>query len=146
MLTNPVRQFLDRHVVGNLATANSRAIPHVVPICFTISDSTLYTTIDQKPKRNPGAALRRMTNIAENPTAAVAVDHYDDDWAKLGWVMLRGRAEILSDGAEHDRAQSLLRARYRQLAAMNIGGLPVIAVRIESVTSWGDLTTGQTSE
>jgi hypothetical protein len=36
--------------------------------------------------------------------------------------------------------------RYCQLAAMNIGGLPVIAVRIQSVIGWGDLTTRQTSE
>ena len=87
-----------------------------------------------------------MRNIAENPAAAVVADHYDDDWAKLGWVMLRGRAEILPDGPEHDGAQRLLRARYRQLAAMNIGALPVIAVRIESVITWGDLKTGQPNE
>jgi hypothetical protein len=56
---------------------------------------------------------------------------------------LRGRAQILPDGPEHDGAQRLLRARYRQFAAMNIRALPVIAVRIESVITWGDLKTGQ---
>ena len=53
--------------------------------------------------------------------------------------MLRGRAEILADGPEHGRAQALLQARYRQLAAMQLAGLPVIAIRIERVASWGDL-------
>jgi hypothetical protein len=33
-----------------------------------------------------------------------------------------------------------LRARYPQLAAMAIEGQPVIAIRIERVASWGDLT------
>jgi PPOX class probable F420-dependent enzyme len=141
VLTNPVRRFLDCHLVGHLATADSRAIPHVVPICFAISDATVYSTIDEKPKRNPSAPLQRIRNIAENPVVAVVVDRYDDDWAKLGWVMLRGPAEILCDGPEHDSAQALLRARYRQLAAMNIRTLPVIALRIESVVTWGDLTT-----
>jgi len=42
-------------------------------------------------------------------------------------------------GAEHGRAQSLLRARYTQLEAMEIGQLPVIVIRIERVASWGDL-------
>ena len=70
------------------------------------------------------------------------VDRYDEDWTRLGWVMLRGRAEILAAGSEHDRAQALLRARYRQLEAMDIAGLPVIAIRIERVTSWGDLSEG----
>ena len=94
MLTNPVRRFLDRHLVGHLATADSRAIPHVVPICFAISDATLDSTIDEKPKRNPSVPLQRIRNIAEHPAAAVVVDRYDDDWAKLGWVMLRGRPKI----------------------------------------------------
>ena len=110
MLTNPVRRFLDCHLVGHLARADSRAIPHVVPICFAIWDATLYSTIDEKPKRNPSAPLQRVRNIAENPAAAVVVDRYHDNWAKLGWVMLRGPAEILSDGTEHNSAQALLRA------------------------------------
>ena len=37
------------------------------------------------------------------------------------------------------RAQALLRSRYRQLEAMEIGQLPVIVIRIERVASWGDL-------
>ena len=81
-----------------------------------------------------------MQNILANPTVAVVVDRYDEDWARLGWVMLRGQAEILADGSEHDDAQTLLRSRYPQLAAMQIAHLPVIALRIEQVTSWGNLS------
>jgi hypothetical protein len=54
--------------------------------------------------------------------------------------MLRGRAEILDDGNEHDNAQDLLRARYPQLTGMQIAGYPVIALRIDRVTSWGNLS------
>jgi len=56
--------------------------------------------------------------------------------------MLRGPAEILVDGAEHDRAQALLRSRYRQYQGMALDDLPVIALRIERVTSWGNLSVG----
>jgi hypothetical protein len=42
---------------------------------------------------------------------------------------VRGRAEILRAGTEHDRVQELLPSRYRQLAAMQIAERPVIAVR-----------------
>jgi hypothetical protein len=38
---------------------------------------------------------------------------------------------LVSDGAEHDAAQGLLRERYAQLSAMNIQSCPVIAVRID---------------
>ena len=142
MLSEDELRFLFTRRVGYLATADIRAIPHVVPVCFTISQRTLYITIDEKPKRVAGAALKRVRNIERNPMVAIVVDRYDEDWALLGWVMLRGRAEILSGGTEHDRAQALLRSRYRQLAAMQITERPVIAVRLERVTSWGNLSVG----
>lgn len=143
-LSQPERDFLARQRVGRLATADRAGAPHVVPVCYAVADDTLYITIDEKPKRAAavGASarpLKRLRNIAENPTVAVVVDHWDEDWARLGWVMLRGSAEILADGAEHDAAQALLVARYPQYAAMSLAALPVIAVRIARATCWGDL-------
>jgi PPOX class probable F420-dependent enzyme len=142
MLSERERKFLAERRVAYLATADRRAVPHVVPVCFAVAEESLYITIDDKPKRVTGRALKRLRNIAENPAVAVVVDRYDEDWNRLGWVMLRGRAEILSDGTEHDAAQARLRARYPQLKAMRIARHPVIAVRIERTTSWGDLSVG----
>jgi PPOX class probable F420-dependent enzyme len=138
MLSERERSFLSRRRVGHLATADRTAAPHVVPVCFAMDADALYITIDEKPKR-ADAPLKRLRNIAENPTVAVVVDRYDDDWTRLGWVMLRGRAEILTGGEEHSRAQAALRERYPQLNEMEIASLPVIALRIERVTSWGNL-------
>ena len=95
-------------------------MPHVVPVCFGLAEDRLYITIDRKPKREGGRPLKRLRNIAANPRAAIVFDRYDEDWRRLAWVMLHGRAEILAAGPEHDRAQALLQARYRQLAAMQI--------------------------
>jgi PPOX class probable F420-dependent enzyme len=139
MLSDRERRFLATRMVGHLATADRHASPHVVPVCFALADAALYITIDEKPKRTD-APLKRLRNIAENPAVAVVVDRYDDDWTRLGWVMLRGRAEVLTAGTEHARAQALLRARYPQLRAMDIAALPVIALRLERVTSWGNLS------
>jgi PPOX class probable F420-dependent enzyme len=146
MLSNGERRFLSQQRVAHLATADRRAVPHVVPVCFAVAGETLYLTIDEKPKRRPATALKRLKNIAENPAVAVIVDRYDEDWARLGWVMLRGRAEILREGQEHQDAQALLRSRYPQLAAMQIATYPVIAVRIKRTRSWGDLSVGAASE
>ncbi len=139
------RHFLDRSRVGHLATADAGGTPHVIPVCYAIAidpngASTLYVTIDEKPKRQD-RPLKRVRNILENPQASLIVDHWAEDWARLGWVMLRGRAEILDMGDEHDRAQALLRQRYPQYRAMNLEGLPVIALRILRATDWGDLST-----
>ena len=138
MLSEKQARFLANSRVGHLATADVRASPHLVPVCFVVSDGALYITIDQKPKGDV-RALRRLKNIIENPVAAFVADRWDEDWTRLGWVMLRGPAEILADGAEHDRAQALLRSRYPQYRRMALDDLPVIAIRIERVTSWGDL-------
>jgi len=139
MVSEHQARFLASCRVGHLATANARATPHVVPVCFIVNDGTLYITIDQKPKGDV-RTLKRLRNIIENPVAVFVADRWDEDWTRLGWVMLRGPAEIIADGAEHDRAQALLRSRYPQYRNMELGGLPVIAIRIEQVTSWGDLS------
>jgi len=54
--------------------------------------------------------------------------------------MLRGPAEILERGKEHEAAQAMIVARYPQLKAMTISDLPVIALRIAHIASWGDLS------
>jgi PPOX class probable F420-dependent enzyme len=140
MLSPREREFVAACRVAHLATADARGAPHVVPVCFDVADGSLYITIDEKPKRTGARPLKRIRNMMENPAVAVVFDRYDEDWTRLAWVMVRGRAEILVDGDEHDRAQASLRARYRQLNAMRIERLPVIALRIERVTSWGDLS------
>ena len=139
MLSDAERKFLAQQRVARLATADAHAQPHVMPVCFAIEGATLYITIDEKPKARP-TALKRLRNIAENPAVALLVDQYDEDWSRLGWVLIRGRAEILTGGEEHGHAQSLLRSRYPQLDAMQIAQYPVIAVRIERTSSWGNLS------
>ena len=139
MLNDVQRGFLDRTRVAHLATADRSGVPHLVPVCFRVDAASVYITVDEKPKRTD-IPLKRLRNIMENPSVAVTVDRWDEDWTRLGWVMLRGRADILADGEEHDRAQALLRQRYPQYRTMDLAGLPVIAVRIERVLSWGMLT------
>ena len=138
-LTDQERAFIEARPVARLATADTQGVPHVVPICFVVPDDTLYLTIDQKPKQD-ARRLKRLRNIAENSQAAVIIDRYDDDWSRLGWVMLRGPAEIIDSGAEHTAAQSALKARYPQYCDMALAGLPVIAIRIARVAQWGDLS------
>lgn len=139
-LTAEQGRFLDHQRVARLATADGDGRPHVVPVCFARQAGTIYITMDEKPKRVPSRSLARVRNILNNPSVALVADHYDDnDWRQLGWVMVRGQADILEAGAEHAAAQDLLRARYAQLADMALAAHPVIAIRIDHVASWGDL-------
>jgi PPOX class probable F420-dependent enzyme len=137
-LTEGARAFCEASRVARLATADAKGVPHLVPVCYAIIGDSLYITIDEKPKRTD-IPLKRLRNIAENPEVAVTVDRWDEDWRRLAWVMLRGRAEILTDGEEHDRAQARLCERYPQYRTMDLAALPVIAMRIARATGWGDL-------
>lgn len=134
------RAWLAAQRVARLATADSGGAPHVVPVCFaaSIDGNSLYITIDEKPK-DLARPLKRMRNILANPQVALVADHFTEDWSQLGWVMVRGLADVLADGAEHDAAQVLLRTKYPQYRQMALEPLPVIAVRIKRVTWWGRL-------
>jgi PPOX class probable F420-dependent enzyme len=138
ILSEAQRRFLDKSRIGHLATADKNGMPHAIPVCYAVAEGTLYVTIDEKPKRRD-VPLKRLRNILENPNTAFVADRWDEDWSRLGWVMLRGTAEILYDGPEHDRAQAMLRERYPQYRAMNLAELPVIALRIARASSWGNL-------
>jgi PPOX class probable F420-dependent enzyme len=141
MITNQTRDFLDSHRVARFATADLGGQPHIVPICYAVSNNTVYFTIDQKPKRSMDKPLKRIRNLQQNPHVALVVDRYDEDWTRLGWVMVQGEAALLGSGKEHAKAQRLLKARYPQLYGMQIEDLPVIAIRIKRVDSWGKLDT-----
>ena len=54
--------------------------------------------------------------------------------------MVRGQAVILNGGSEHGTAQEHLRSKYLQLQNMQLAALPVIAIQMQKITSWGDLT------
>ncbi|WP_428483639.1 TIGR03668 family PPOX class F420-dependent oxidoreductase [Rhodopila sp.] len=138
MLSDVQCRFLNASRVGHLATVDHRGAPHVVPVCFGLHDTSVYITVDEKPKR-ADVPLKRLRNIQANPAVALSVDRWDEDWTRLGWVMLRGLATILTAGPEHDQAQDLLRSRYPQYHAMDLSPLPVIAVRIAKVLAWGRL-------
>src|SRR6185437_7084799 len=127
---------------AHLATADAAGTPHVVPVCFAISQRTLYIAIDEKPKRGADVhRLKRLRNIAANPRVAIVADVYDDhDWSRLGFVLLHATARLLEPAdPNHTAAVELLREKYPQYRAMALDERPVIAADVDSATSWGRL-------
>jgi PPOX class probable F420-dependent enzyme len=119
--------------VAKLATLDPDGRPHLVPIVFAVDGDTLYSAVDAKPKRS--RTLWRIENARARPDVTVLVDHYDDDWTKLWWIRLRGRARVLDDGAECERALKLLREKYTQYRD-EPPGPPVLAVDVTEVREW----------
>jgi PPOX class probable F420-dependent enzyme len=123
--------------VARLATVDGRGRPHVVPIVFAYAEGSVYTPLDAKPKSVAPERLRRVRNIAANPQVQVMVDRYDEDWRRLWYVQLRGRAEVLSGGSEYERGRRLLEEKYSQYSELPLAGRPLIRVTVERAISWG---------
>ena len=119
--------------IGRLATVGAEGRPHLVPICFALDGDTLYSAVDEKPKRSK--RLKRLENIRVHPEVSVLVDHYVEDWTRLWWVRVDGTARVLETGEEREQALELLRAKYEQYRGLPPTGA-VIAVRVERWRSW----------
>ncbi|MDX1689255.1 MAG: TIGR03668 family PPOX class F420-dependent oxidoreductase [Candidatus Promineifilaceae bacterium] len=131
-----LRSFIEKRRVGRLATVDDEHHPHVVPIVYAFDGKRLYTPIDAKPKRVEAGALQRVRNIRANPRAAVIVDRYSEDWERLAWVQLRGRARYVQAGEERDRGVRLLEQKYSQYDEMPLAGRPIIILEVDKVVSW----------
>jgi PPOX class probable F420-dependent enzyme len=128
--------------VARLATINGDGSPHLVPIVFAVHRDTLYSAVDGKPKRS--RRLRRIENARERAAVTVLVDHYDDDWRRLWWVRLEGRARVLDSADEEtELALRLLTDKYEQYRRES-AGLPVLAVEIRDWRAWEAQTAGAT--
>lgn len=122
--------------IAHLATADRSGQPHAVPICFVFDDKYFYSPIDEKPKRTAPAKLKRLRNIAENPQVSLVIDHYDENWSKLAYVLITGAARIMQRGQKHRLAVTLLRRKYSQYRTMAIDRRPVIVIKPKRITGW----------
>ena len=122
---------------AHLATADASGAPHVIPVCYACDGESLFSVLDQKPKRAQVTRLRRVRNIQENPQVSLVVDHYEDDWSRLGYILVLGKAELLLEGGERDGAVRLLRRKYSQYRTMDVDANPVIKITPQRVVCWG---------
>jgi PPOX class probable F420-dependent enzyme len=97
---------------GRLATLDPDGRPNLVPIVYALDGKVLVSAVDRKPKES--RSLRRLSNIRARPEVTVLVDHYEEDWDRIWWVRLRGRARVVEEGPDRDRALELLAEKYEQ--------------------------------
>lgn len=127
------RERFGRGRVARLATADASSRPHLVPFTFAVDGDMIVLAVDHKPKSS--RALRRITNITENPQVSALVDHYEEEWPNLWWARADGRAAIW-DEPERCRAPiQLLQAKYRQYRVRPPAG-PIVAVLVSRWSGW----------
>lgn len=122
--------------VGRLATVDAAGRPLVIPVCHAFDGARVYSAVDAKPKSTRN--LRRLRNIAENPHVSLVVDVWDEDWSRLAWVIVEGRAEVLTGGRAFTDAIDRLIAKYPQYRGLGLdreqGAL--VAVTPDRILAW----------
>ena len=140
LISSKIRARLQIARVARLATLDAERRPHVVPICFSCQGSIFYSAMDRKPKRVAPSQLARLKNIKKTPEVALLVDHYDEDWTCLWYVLVRGQAALVFDSAEQARAIQSLRAKYPQYDSdMLVDDAPVLRITPVQITAWGKI-------
>jgi PPOX class probable F420-dependent enzyme len=123
------RAFAERHRVAHFATADATGAPHVIPICYALIGDVFYFVVDEKPKRTR-TGLKRLRNIAANPRVALVIDDYDEDWTRLAYLLVRGRAAVVEESAEYATVLAALRERYPPYRTMPLASDTHPMVRI----------------
>ena len=140
LISTEIRAKLEVARVARLATLDPKRRPHLVPICYACNGTVFYSAIDRKPKRVAPKRLVRLKNIKKTPQVALLVDHYDEDWTRLWYVLVRGKAELVSAPAERKVALQCLRAKYPQYSPeMLEDDAPLLRITAQRITAWGKI-------
>ncbi len=146
--------FVSEARTATLATITPAGRARLVPVCFVVipenaqSPLLVYSPLDEKPKSVADVrGLGRVRDIAANPEVTILIDRWSEDWDRLGWVRLEGRAMLLEPTAaavaaaasEHAVVVAALRAKYPQYAEHALESLPMIRIAVDRVASWGNL-------
>ena len=140
-----VKSIIDKARIARLATVDSECKPHLVPVVFAFDGEYFYIPIDEKTKQEPSKPekLKRVKNIQTNPNIALLIDEYNEDWTKLYFVMIQGRASLISNkkGEQQnellllEKAHKLLSEKYHHYQKIGIGEY-VIMIYPYKIMSW----------
>lgn len=135
-----VARILERWPVARLALLDEAGEPRQLPIVFAPAEGALWSPVDGKPKRS--ADLARLRLLELHPRVSLLLDEYADDWSRLWWLELRGRAEVVRAEREADARvagpAAALRTKYPQYAStpLFVGAPTLIRVTVENARGW----------
>jgi PPOX class probable F420-dependent enzyme len=126
------RELLATERVGRLAFLDDQDRPRVLPVTFAVLGDSVWSAIDEKPKRGPEPA--RLRHLRRRPEAALLVDVYDDDWSRLAWVQLLGKVDVLPARSAPE-AMDALAGKYAPYAERRPPG-PLLRLSVERSRQW----------
>ena len=124
--------------VARLATVDQKLHPYVVPVVFVFHENLFFIPLDEKKKTVNSKNLKRVKNIEKNPNVTLLIDKYQNDWKKLFFLMIHGKAKVI-DGNNKlmDKIHKLLVSKYPQYKKIGIGDF-CITINPTKVTFWNN--------
>jgi PPOX class probable F420-dependent enzyme len=142
-----VKAIIDKARTARLATVDSECKPHLVPVVFAFDGEYYYIPIDAKTKQEPSKPekLKRVKNIQTNPNIALLIDEYNEDWTKLYFIMIQGRALLISNkkGVQQnellliEKAHKVLSEKFHHYQKIGIGEY-VIMIYPQKIITWNN--------
>jgi len=123
--------------VARLATVDQKSHPYVVPVVFVFHENSFFIPLDEKVKTVNARKLKRVKNIEKNPNVTLLIDKYQNDWKKLFFLMIQGKATITNSKNSKlmDIIHKLLISKYPQYKKIGIGN-SCITINPTKVTFW----------
>jgi len=123
--------------VARLATVDQKSHPYVVPVVFVFHKNSFFIPLDDKTKTVNVRKLKRVKNIEKNPNVTLLIDEYQNDWKKLFFLMIHGKATVI-DGKNSkimDKVHKLLISKYPQYKKIGVGN-SCIKINTTKVIFW----------
>jgi PPOX class probable F420-dependent enzyme len=140
IIPHAVEEFIERARVARLATIDPEFKPHLVPVVFVFDGNHFFIPLDEKRKTAKPEKLKRIRNIQDNPNVALLIDEYSEDWTKLAFVMIQGKASVATKeegNIQVRQAYKKLMTKYIQYQKVGIGEMCII-ITPKKVASWSN--------
>ena len=125
--------------VARLATVDQKSHPYVVPVVFVFHENSFFIPLDDKVKTVNARKLKRVKNIEKNPNVTLLIDKYQNDWKKLFFLMIHGKATVIDEKNSKlmDKIHKLLISKYPQYKKIGVGN-SCITIQPKKVTFWNN--------
>jgi len=125
--------------VARLSTVDQKSHPYVVPVVFVFHENSFFIPLDEKTKTVNSRNLKRVKNIEKNPNVTLLIDKYQNDWKKLFFLIIHGKATVI-DGKNSklmDKIHKLLISKYPQYKKIGLGN-SCITIKPTKVIFWNN--------
>lgn len=118
--------YLESHNLLSFATSDDNGNPFVRSVEYVNDGPIIYFLTDAKSTK--------IKHIKNNSNVAFTVDEDLADWSKIQGIQMRGKAFIVGDEEEKQKALGMLMLKFPQFSEMPTEGIEVCVIKIVPTT------------